>query len=49
MLFGSATPLGGFVAGPPGYIQGKTPQKAADQAAVSASNARSAADRLKRR
>jgi dihydropteroate synthase len=31
------------------YIRGMTPQKAADQAAVSASNARSAADRLKRR
>jgi hypothetical protein len=31
------------------YIQGKTPQKAADQAAVSAYNAQSAADRLKRR
>jgi hypothetical protein len=30
------------------YIQGKTPQKAADQAAMSAYNARSAADRPKR-
>jgi hypothetical protein len=30
------------------YIQGKTPQKAADQAAVSAYNAQSAADRLRR-
>jgi hypothetical protein len=31
------------------YIQGKTPQQAADRAAVSAYNRRSAADRLKRR
>jgi hypothetical protein len=31
------------------YIQGKTPQKAADQAAVSAYSVQSAADRLKRR
>jgi hypothetical protein len=31
------------------YIQGRTPQKAADQAAASAHNVRSAADRLKRR
>jgi hypothetical protein len=31
------------------YIQGKTPQQAADRAAVSADNRRSAADRLKRR
>jgi hypothetical protein len=31
------------------YIQGRTPQKAADQAAVSAYNAQSAADGLKRR
>jgi hypothetical protein len=31
------------------YIQGRSPQKAADQAAVSAYNARSAADRLRRR
>ena len=31
------------------YIRSMTPQKAADQAALSASNARSAADRLKRR
>jgi hypothetical protein len=31
------------------YIQGRNPQKAADQAAASAHNARSAADRLKRR
>jgi hypothetical protein len=31
------------------YIQGRSPQKAADQAAVSAYNARSAADRLRGR
>jgi hypothetical protein len=31
------------------YIQGRNPQKAADQAAASAHNVRSAADRLKRR
>jgi hypothetical protein len=31
------------------YIQGKTPQQAADRAAVSAYNRRSATDRLKRR
>jgi hypothetical protein len=31
------------------YIQGKTPQKAADQAAVSAYNAQSTADRLRKR
>jgi hypothetical protein len=31
------------------YIQGRSPQDAADQAAVSTYNARSAADRLKRR
>jgi transposase-like protein len=31
------------------YIQGRTPHDAADKAAVSAHNARSAADRLKRR
>jgi hypothetical protein len=31
------------------YIQGKTPQQAADRAAVSAYNRWSAADRLKRR
>jgi dihydropteroate synthase len=30
------------------YIQGRTPHDAADKAAVSAYNARSAADRLKR-
>jgi hypothetical protein len=31
------------------YIQGRNPQKAADQAAVSAHNVRSAADRLRDR
>jgi hypothetical protein len=31
------------------YIEGRTPERAADQAAVSAYNARSPADRLKRR
>jgi hypothetical protein len=31
------------------YIQGRSPQKAADQAAVSAHNVRSAADRLRGR
>jgi len=31
------------------YIQGKTPQQAADRAAVSAYNRRAAADRLKQR
>jgi hypothetical protein len=31
------------------YIQGRSPQQAADQAAVPAYNARPAADRLKRR
>jgi hypothetical protein len=31
------------------YIKGRSPQKAADQAAVSAYNTQSAADRLKRR
>jgi dihydropteroate synthase len=31
------------------YIRGMTPQKAADQAAISAYNTQSAADRLKRR
>jgi hypothetical protein len=31
------------------YIQGRNPQKAADQAAVSAHNVRSAADRIRKR